>query len=103
MIIQEWEGYITEISDTTVTCRLFDLTDPNWPEEEAEFYKDKFHLIKEKDLILGLIIKWYITDTAESVIDYLYEEHERYFTQEQLDEAMARAKIISKKLQENSK
>ncbi len=60
-VLQEWEGYISELSETSFTAMLLDITaNDNMPNEEADFDlndvndEDQFH-IKE-----GAVFRWVV-------------------------------------------
>lgn len=60
-VLQEWEGYVISISDTTFTARLTDITKSHEIEhEEADFLLDDLEDSDRRAISLGTIFRWII-------------------------------------------
>ena len=59
--LQEWEGYVTEISDTEFSARLTDLTSgANYAREEADIPLDEISEDDAAKMQVGSIFRWVI-------------------------------------------
>ena len=59
--LQEWEGYVTEITDTEFTARLTDLTaGETYAGEEADFPLDEISEDDAAKIQVGSIFRWVI-------------------------------------------
>lgn len=58
--LQEWEGYVIDISEDTFTARLMDLSATDGLEEEADFPIADLSSVDQSELRLGAIFRWSI-------------------------------------------
>lgn len=59
-ILQQWEGVVTDITETTFWASLIDLTDPSHPEEFVELSLDEISSDDKEILVVGSIFYWAI-------------------------------------------
>ena len=59
--LQEWEGYVVELTDTQFTARLLDVTaQAAFEEEEADIPYDEISDVDRPKIRLGSIFRWVI-------------------------------------------
>ena len=59
--LQEWEGYVVELTDTQFTARLLDVTaQAAFEEEEADIPYDEISDVDRSKIRLGSIFRWVI-------------------------------------------
>lgn len=60
-ILQQWEGVVTDITESTFCANLIDLTDPSNPEEMVELSLDEISWADKEILVAGSIFYWTIS------------------------------------------
>ncbi len=58
--LQEWEGVVLAISDSTFTARLVDVFDKDAPDEEADFLRQDLRSDDFKMLEPGAVFRWVV-------------------------------------------
>lgn len=58
--LQEWEGVVLNISDSTFTARLVDVFDKDAPDEEADFLRQDLRNDDFKMLEPGAVFRWVV-------------------------------------------
>lgn len=60
ILLQQWEGTVTDIRETEFTAELRDATDPNRPREEAVFDIEEISPSDLSLFVLGSVFRWSI-------------------------------------------
>lgn len=59
-VVQQWEGIVMSVGDDDFTARLYDITDPTNPVEEADFLVEDLNPYNLPLLKEGAIFRWII-------------------------------------------